>query len=433
MLQDAIRRTGSLVLNRLLSGIWGPSLVAVALATALAFGITALDRAGLSDWLGRFGGVLAFDHPAASSHVSALLTVQIAILTLYFSITLLVLSLAAQTLGSRLIERWIARISTRATLTQWMALVTLSLLARLFLGEEAPVPRALILFDLAATVAALAWLGYGYHRLARTVHIDTSIAELGRTYALDRQDWRLREGPAPDAPGGALVHAWETGYLGGFDRGLLIEAAARTGGRLAILLPDGAFMVEGDPLARIWDDDGGIEKALRATAQISPYRTDRPTGPFSLMLLVDIGCRALSPGINDYQTAAACADWIGHGLTMRLAEEDAPEGWFEDAGGVPRLYVPESGVVAQSRPHLLALERAALAQPYVVERLLSAYGAALRRAEDPRDRRRLWEMIEGLGVRARALMTPEEAMRLDAFLARLGDDTRPLSASLAAG
>ena len=433
MIQNAIRWTGSLVLNRLLSGIWGPSLVALLLAGLLAFGLVALDNAGLSDWLAGFGGALAFDVDGASFHLDALLTVQIAVLTLYFSVTLLILTLGAQSLGTRLIERWIARVTIRASLTQWVALVAFTLLANLFVADGAPVPRATILFDLAATVLALGWLGFGYHSLARTAHVDTTVAELGRTYAADRQDWGLRDGPDPDAEPDARLAAWTSGYIAGFDRDRLIDAAARAGGRIAVRVPDGAFVVEGEPLVSLWGDrDGVLARTFRDTAEISPYRTDRPTGPFSLALLVDIAARALSPGINDYQTAAACADWIGHGLTQRLGKEDAPEGWFTDDAGAARLHVPESGVLLQSRPHLTAFERSALPHPFVVERLLAAYGTALRRATDPRDAARLGDMIDGLLARARDHATPEEAARLDALVARVRRPPAPVTGSLAA-
>ena len=396
MIRDPIRRTGSFLANRLLSGIWAPMLAAVTLACLLAAGLALLDRAGLSAWVAGLGWPLAFGMGAADDILDTVLAVQVAVLTLYFSITLLVLTLAAQSLGARLIERWIARVEIRATLAQWAALVAFSLVAQLFLSPEGggPVPRATVLVALALTLFGIGWLGFAYHRLARTAHVDTSIADLGRDFATDRQDWGLTDGPDPDAAPGRVLRAWTSGYLGGFDRDRLIDVAHEAGGRIAVRVPDGGFVVEGDPLAHLWDGDDRMEAALRDTCEIAAYRADRPTGPFSLALLVEIAARALSPSVNDHQTAATCCDWIGHGLAARLGAEAGPEGWFVDADGDARLFVPESGVVAQALPFLAALHRAARPHPLVAERLVAAYRAALARAAHASDRRRLSALIE---------------------------------------
>ncbi len=394
MIQDGIRATGSLLLNRLLSGIWVPMLVATILAVLLALGIGVLDERGLAALIAAFGSPFDFGEQAAENHLDALLSVQVAVLTLYISITLLVLTLAASSLGSRLIERWIARIEIRATLVQWTALVAYSLAGRIFVNPGVPVPRGLVLTDFLLTILALGWLGFGYHRLARTAHIDTSIVGLGRTFGHDRQDWGLTAGPDPDAEPETVLRAWASGYLGGFRRDALIAAARSAGGRMAIRIPDGAYIVEGDPLVHFWGDDGMMQAAFRKTGEIADYRSDRPQGPFSLSLLVEIAARALSPSVNDHETAATCADWIGHGLSTRLRGEAGPEGWFTDDHGEARLHVPECGVIAQSRLYLSVFHRAARPHPFVARRLVSAYSAAYRRAQHAIDRAQLSEMIE---------------------------------------
>lgn len=434
MIDRTIRGLGSFLVNRLLSGIWVPALLAVSLGILLAAGLGLADLAGLSESIAALGGPFGSGAFTVNELFEAALAVQIAVLTLYFSITLLVLTLAAQSLGVRLIERWIARIEIRATLATWAGLVAYSLTGQLFVTIEGPqafAPRATILADLLMTAMALGWLGFGYHRLARTAHVDTSIATLGRTYAEDRQDWGLTDDPDPDAPPDGVLAAWRSGYLSGFDRDRLIRVAAEVGGRMRLRVADGGFMVEGDPLVEFWGDDGRMRAAFRCTAEIAAYRSDRPTGPFSLALLTEIGTRALSPAVNDPLTAAACADWIGHGLSARLGEEDAPMGWFTDAAGAARLMVPESGVVVQSRPYLAMFQRAVRDSPLVSARLVSAYAAALRRARDPSDRMMLRGMIDEVIAAAPDDMTAGEREML--LAARPGADEaapdRPLACS----
>ncbi|WP_308916737.1 DUF2254 family protein [Jannaschia sp. LMIT008] len=410
MLRDGIRWTESFLVNRLLTGIWVPMLVAVVLATLLSVGAALLDRSTAA-WMGRLGWPLTFDAEAAAGTLSTILAVQVAVLTLYFSITLLVLTLAAQSLGARLIERWIARIELRASLVQWAALVSFTLTAHLFAADVTqPAPRLTVIVALVFTLLALGWMGFGYHRLARTAHVDTSIADLGHDFARRRQSWPIAP-PPPHTPPDRVMRAPRSGYLGGFDRAHLIDAARKAGGRVAFCLPDGGFVVEGDPLAALWGPPD-LEDALRETFDLGDYRSDRPMGPFGLALLVEIATRALSPGINDPYTAATCADWIGHGLCHRLERGQGDDGWFADDDGVPRLLVPESGILAQARPHLTVLHRAARSQPFVAERLVAAYAAARARVTAPEDHRTLSDLIAEVMAALPQNATPTERMRL---------------------
>ena len=420
MIQNGIRWTGSFLVNRLLAGIWVPMLAAVATFSLLSAGLAALDRRGAGAWLESWGPPFDFGPSGASEMVDTMLTLQVAVLTLYFSITLLVLTLAAQSLGARLIERWIARIEMRATLAQWAGLVAFSLVAQLHVAPDGAAqltPRLTVVTGLLLTLMALGWLGFGYHRLVRTAHIDTSIEALGRSLASDRQDWDVVAGPDPRAPGHTTLRAWDSGYAGGFDRDRIIREAARAGARAAFVVPDGGFVVAGDPLARLWDDeDGGIETLLREECEIAAYRADRPTGPFAMALLTEIAARALSPSVNDPQTAMTCADWIGHGLSVRLCEETAPEGWFADEAGGPRLYLPDAGVLAQVRPYLLVLHRAARDHPIVIEGLLRAYGSVIARAVAPEDLASMRALIADVAPPAGADVTDLERARLAAAM-----------------
>ena len=398
MVRNTIRRTGSFLLNRLLAGIWIPMLAAIVIAVLLAVALGWADAAGLSALVASLGGPFAFSSVAANEIVEVLIGIQVAVLTLYFSVTLLVLTLATQSLGVRLLERWIARIEMRATLAQWAALVAYSLVAALLVdpsADAAATPRATVVTGVVLTMAALGWLGFAYHRLARTAHVDTSIVRIGRDFACDRQDWRVVAGPDPDAPPERVLRADRSGYLNGFDRQALIDAAEAADGRIAMRVDDGGFVVEGDALAHLWGGGGELDRTCRRLCGIEDYRADRPTGPFAVSLLVEIAARALSPAVNDFQTAASCVDWIGHGLSRRLSEELGNEGWFAgSASSAPRLNVGRIGVLSQSMPHLAVLHRFVRPHPYVAVRLIEAYGAALRRATDPADRQCLQTLIE---------------------------------------
>ncbi|MBM2576972.1 DUF2254 domain-containing protein [Jannaschia sp. Os4] len=433
MVRSSIRNVGSFVANRLLSGIWVPVLVAVVLGAGLATALGLADRAGASAWVAGWGGVFDFGPEAAGDAVAALLTVQTAVLSLYFSITLIVLTLAAQSLGSRLVERWIAQVETRLTLAAWAGLVAWSLVAGTFAlpdGTAEDTPRLTVVTGIALTLAALAALGSAYHRLARTAHVDTSIAGIGRDLATDREDWGIVDGPSTALPPDGVLAAPRSGYLGGIERQRLIDAARDAGGRVAYIVAEGAFVLEGAAYAHVWGGTDALREAVADATTLSDYRADRPTGPFAITLLAEIGARALSPSVNDPLTAASCADWIGHGIARRLRCEAGPHGWFTDDRDAPRLAIPATGVLEQATPYLTVLHRAARGHPFVAARLAEAYRGAARSARHAADRDRLATLIEEAEAAGRA----EGPTRLERLLLEpdAPGDARMADAPLAA-
>jgi uncharacterized membrane protein len=185
-------------------------------AVVFSGALIALDAAGASVWIGDLGWPFAISGKTALELASGLVTLHSAFSTLYFSITLLVLTLASSNLGVRLIDRWIGDRKIRFTLGLLLALLSASLIALFSVDPEGPsnrVPRLTLMALTFATVLALGWMTRALNHLGRTVHVDTSIAQLGRNAARSLSRNRHPGPPDLDIGHGIPIRATETGYV----------------------------------------------------------------------------------------------------------------------------------------------------------------------------------------------------------------------------
>ena len=104
------------ILHRLFASYWLLAVCAVLAALPFALAVLWLDREAATAWLlARDLATVATADPA-KDFTGVAAGVNAAFITLYFSITLIVLSMAAGNLGARLIDRWIERPLVRVSL-----------------------------------------------------------------------------------------------------------------------------------------------------------------------------------------------------------------------------------------------------------------------------------------------------------------------------
>jgi uncharacterized membrane protein len=126
---------------------------------AFTAALLVLDSLGVSAWIEGLGWPFSIAGKTALQLASGLVTLHSAFSTLYFSITLLVLTLAASNLGVRLIDRWIADKKIRFTLGMLLALLASSLLVLFSVDADGPserIPRLTLSVLTIATILSLA-------------------------------------------------------------------------------------------------------------------------------------------------------------------------------------------------------------------------------------------------------------------------------------
>lgn len=366
------------------------------------------DAEGLSVWLYAQGWPLAMAGGTAQELASVLVGVHAAFLTLYFSITLLVLTLAASNLGVRLIDRWIAKDMTRWTLGFLLGGFGWAVLVLWAVDPDATGPevaRGSLTALLGYTLFLTAWLAGALHDLGRTIHIDIDIAEIG-TEGKERQDYFQNVAPAPH-PGfdGTVFYAPKDGYIEGVDFRALVKLAEKAGQRMQLDMGVGRYVMAGEPLGR-FETGSDQGEAVAKLFSFGRFRAGAQGVVFDARLLVEVAARALSPAINDFYTGIACCDRFGTMIAAqaRLAR---PPGWLAD-----RLYIGDHSFEGLFGGPMAGLRQAAADYPSVSIRMIDLLGRADGDDLAPEERRSLRTWAQQLADHA-AMRAQVETDRRD--------------------
>lgn len=322
------------------------TLVAVALAVAaLQLGAVSLDKRFTAWWL----------HPGdgadAAELLSNLLTSLITMTTLAVSITMVVITLAAQQLGPRLIRNFMAD-----TRTQWVlgfflgTVVYLVLVRRGVHGDMTPdeVPRLAVSLAMVLLLASVYVLLFFVHHLSRSVIADTMVARVGADLEEAIEQF-LPEQETTEEPVAALAerppvsHALlrlpRGGYVQAIDHAGLIAAASKHDALIELDFRPGHHLLPGGRHGRVSPPAALTEEMLAAVRESVVRGSERTAAQdleFSIRELVEIALRALSPGINDPATAIAVIDRLGRAMAGVLQRATARGEWY-DADGALRV------------------------------------------------------------------------------------------------
>ena len=180
-----------------------------------------------------------------------------------------------------------------------------------------------LVMGIAAILATIAFINHSAHSM--------DVSELLHGVTRDARDSVDQNWPAPGAPapGSHDDPPAVDGFVVAFDRdgwiqyvdGDALLAVAPPGGVVRLETAVGRYAVRGTPLVTLWpvpgpDERSEAETAVRGAVYVGENRTLQQDPSYGVRQLVDVGLRALSPGVNDPTTAQ---DAIFH-LTAVLQE-----------------------------------------------------------------------------------------------------------------
>lgn len=127
------------------------------------------------------------------------------------------------------------------------------------------------------------------------------------------------------------------GYLNAIDKDTIIEIAVRYNGVVRIEKNHGDFVNSDSLLFSVWNanSDGMIDELYNCIS-IEPNRAPYQNVEFGLRKLVEIALRAISPAVNDPNTAVNCIEQIGS-LLSELGKKQLPKPITFDEFGNLRL------------------------------------------------------------------------------------------------
>ncbi len=327
-------------------------------ALLLALILVHVDRALDPSVAGDLSGILFAGGPDSARPVLA--TIATAMLTftgVVYSITMLVLQLASSQLSPRVMRTFLRDRLNQAVLGLFIATFLYALLVlrevRSPTGSAAFVPAISITFAYGMLIASVAFFILYIHHVAQSIRAATVLRSVGdetrdairRLYPEGIAEEPERPVPTmPDRPPDLVMRlARAPGVITAVDDEKLVRLAIEN--ELTIELPHmvGDFVPQGATLLHVWaagdDLDDGIGGALAATIHTGLERTMTQDAAFGFRQIVDIGERALSPGVNDPTTAVQALDEL-HDLLRRLATRDLPSAVRLSDEGAPLLRLP---------------------------------------------------------------------------------------------
>ena len=313
----------------------GAALAPLALSSALPENTTIA-------WL--YGG----DAQDAQAFAAALIGAMITLTTLAISITMVVLTLAAQQLGPRLIQIFMSDLSTKFSLGFFLGSnIYLLLLLRALDGNGAEdnTPTIAVTLGTALVILSLVTLLFFVHGLARSIVSDHVIARVGQilddeiatVFTAVRRNTEAR---APE--GGEPISLNACGYVQRINYESLVSAAHKHNAYIMLTYHPGGHILAAETDAWVIADTkerDKLAKALSSNIVIAPERTIGQDPIWSARQLVEIALRALSPGINDDFTALAVIDRLTASLSHLMQSGVYPSTW-SDKDGVARVFGP---------------------------------------------------------------------------------------------
>ncbi|WBY17464.1 DUF2254 domain-containing protein [Erythrobacteraceae bacterium WH01K] len=366
------------ILHRLFTSYWLLAVCAVLAALPFALAILWLDREAATAWLLARDLATVATADTAKDFTGVAAGVNAAFITLYFSITLIVLSMAAGNLGARLIDRWIERPLVRVSLAGLSFSMIVSLVAMLATDAEADLADTpLLLVGVVALLQAInvAMLSVSLHDLGRTMFVDTSIDRLcvdacKRSIDLEPVERSTRSEHV-------VLRAPREGYVEDIDLAKLRNIAC-DGSAVTLHVAPGQHVLKGEPI--LCSPSDLDENQVKSAIAIGPYRSDAQGPVFRIRLLAEIAARALSPAINDFYTAIACAD------KLAAVMESQVDSWIDDdrdpaLKGCPELVLLGQDFRGLFEDPMSAFRQAACQYPSVSIRMIDNYARIAARIE----------------------------------------------------
>jgi uncharacterized membrane protein len=291
------------------------------------------------------------DASAASDLLEALLSSLITMATLAISITMVVLTLATNSLGPRLIESFVRDKRTQIPIGLFLGTIVYLVLILRTIDDgtsDQDVPHLAVTAGTALVLGCIATLLFFVHHLSRSIVADHMIARVGDGLEAGIAAFFPPAGDAESTPPPKLADGDIAqlrlrlgGYIQIIDHQRLVKAVRECGATVELFYRAGDHVLPGSVQGRVVPRSAldPVSAAVEAAVVAGRERTPVQDPEFAIRQLVEIALRALSPALNDPYTAVAVIHRLGLAFAQMLERGPAPQLW-RDADGCVRLIVP---------------------------------------------------------------------------------------------
>ena len=413
-------------------------MVVLAAALAIVAGEVRLVSADSAWWI--YGG----SSENAAEFLSSLLSSMINMATLAISITMVVLTLAAQQLGPRLIFSFMGDRRTQMALGVFIGTaVYLLLVLRIVQGRGlTEVPNLAVTLGTALVLLSFISLVLFVHHLARSIVADTMIERVGEV--LDQAisiylPEKREQDPLAGAPmarlTGVPLRTETGGYVQVINYDELLAAAERADALIELALRPGHHVLANGTYgwvtpASAFDDK--MRSEIESSVLIGEERTIVQDVEYSVRQLVEIALRALSSGVNDPYTALAAIDRMALSLG-RVLKRGPPQMVWRDAEGNPRVTGPSSDFEGILDVAFTQIRQAAGDHAAILIRLAEKLGQLAEQADAVQCQalEQQLELVSAAGQRGLPEHADQEVLQKRVALAREACESRMAEAPVA--
>lgn len=274
--------------------------------------------------------ILTESADSARSVLSTISGAMIGVAGTVFSITLVALTLASSQFGPRLLKNFMHERLNQVVLGTYVSTYAYCLIVlNVVKDNEAQVfiPSLSILLAILATIGNIILLIIFIHSISISIQADNVVSDISVTLMenierifseeLKEEDPSLDKNTKPldhylkDFSHSKTLQSPKSGYLQYLHNISLFEAAKENEYLIVSHQRIGGYIVKDEPIISIhsktkFTDESTIN--FENNYVLGSSRTTQQDAEHSIHQMVEIACRALSPGINDPFTAIACID-----------------------------------------------------------------------------------------------------------------------------
>ncbi|HYX37101.1 MAG TPA: DUF2254 domain-containing protein [Oligoflexus sp.] len=393
-----------LLFGKLRASYWFiPGIMAVAAASGAFVSLSLdhnLEALILPKWLLLFSG----GPDAARDVLSAVAGSIITVAGVTFSISIVILSLASQQYGPRLLRNFMRDRSIHVAFGMFVATFVYSLLilpsplSENELGREAFTPRLGVTVSIIMAIGCVFMLIYFIHHIARSIqasHIAAATCDelLQTIHALTNNEAAYAKEDARHAEVNArtmtsafiAISSRHSGYVQACNIKQLVSLATQHDIVIEIKARPGGYIAHNDSIAHVSGKNSRLDMIVRDINDcfsLGSERTMEQDLEFGFQMLVEMAVRALSPSMNDPFTALQCIDYLREAFKA-IMQVPVPKTVLRDLQGSIRVIQPCLSVNDLLTSTLLPLHHYARNAPMVLKGLNNMLASLEANAKSP--------------------------------------------------
>jgi len=342
-------------LERLRESLWLIPGAMVAIAAAVATILSREPRAVVDLPLSRV--LLPSSANVAMAALQVVAGSVITVTSVVFSLTVVALQITAGNYSPRALRTFLRDFGTQIVLGTFLGTFayTYIVLQNVRQLSESPLewgPQQAFLGVLVFVTGSLVAFVFFIHHVTQAVRVDfildevldENLSTIGTVHPDGRGD-ETPERPRDVVPDTAVtIAAPRSGYVQAFNAGQLLAVLEQEGLCAAFRPSVGDHVLEGATIAWVWpvpsqEPQAHVVDAVHGAAQIGRERSMDQDVAFGIRQLVDIAVRALSPGVNDPNTAISASLHLSVVYRTLLGRDLGPR-LLEDGSGEVRVLIP---------------------------------------------------------------------------------------------